>query len=170
MSPSPIQLCYSPSPVKDDDLHAERSFPAHSHSIQLFFLVYFHAVCLLEPQTNTSPSSSSQSGHFIAKSNQDSRGKSFLTVLAKKRARLNCLDYKKERDSRIFFPPLLFLDSTVISAHRSTVFKASMTQDSHVIPRHTPHPVPCLPSATESQIISKALNLASRRDHKRGFR
>lgn len=94
--PSPIQLCCSHRPMKDDGLHAERSFPPHPHSIQLLLLVYFYAICLLKPQTNISPSSSSQNGHFIGKSNQDSRGKSFLNVLAKQRTRLNCLDYKKD--------------------------------------------------------------------------
>lgn len=113
----------SPSTMKDDGLHAERSFPPHPHSIQLLFSVYFYTTYLLEPQTNTSPSSGNQSGCFIGKSNQDSRGKSFLNVLAKQRARLNCLGYKKDRVAYFFFSPL-FLDSTIISAHHSTVFKA----------------------------------------------
>lgn len=85
----------SPRPMKDERLHAERSFAAYPCSIQLLFSIYFYALYLHEPQTNTSPSSSSQSGCFIGKSNQVSRGKSFLNVSAKQRAQLNCLDYKK---------------------------------------------------------------------------
>lgn len=85
----------SPSPMKGDGLHAERSFASYPRSIQLLLSVYFYAVYLREPQTNTSPSSSSQSGCFIGKSNQVSRGKSFLNVSAKQRAQLNCLDCEK---------------------------------------------------------------------------
>lgn len=53
-------------------------------SFQLLSWVYFYAGCLLEQQPNASPSSSSPSGRFSGKSNQDSRGKSFLNVSAKR--------------------------------------------------------------------------------------
>lgn len=106
----------SPSPTKDDGVHVERSFSPDPRSIQLLFPVYFYAVYLHEPQANTSPSSSSRSGRFIGKSNQVSRGKSFLNVSAKQRARLNWSGYKKGQESHLLFSSLLFLDSAVISA------------------------------------------------------
>lgn len=160
----------SPSPKQDDGLHVERSFASYPCSIHLLFAVYFYAVYLHEPKANTSPSSSSQSGRFIGKSNQVLRGKSFPNVSAKQRARLNWLDYKKGRESHLLFPPCS--SWTALSSPRSTPpslkpKRASMTQDSHVIPRHPPPPR--LPPATESQIISNTLNLARQRDHEQGF-
>lgn len=138
----------SPSLKKDEGLHVERFFAPYPRSIQLLFSVYFYAVYLHEPQANTSPSSSSQSGRFIGKSNQVSRGKSFLNVSAKQRAQLNWLDYKKGRESHLLFPPCS--SWTALSSPHSTPpsskpKRASMTQDSHVIPRHPP-PAPPPPS------------------------
>lgn len=138
----------SPSPKQDDGLHVERSFASYPCSIHLLFAMYFYAVYLHEPKANTSPSSSSQSGRFIGKSNQVSRGKSFPNVSAKQRARLNWLDYKKGRESHLLFPPCS--SWTALSSPRSTPpslkpKRASMTQDSHVIPRHPP-PAPPPPS------------------------
>lgn len=159
------RLGHPPSPMKDGRLPAARSFPPHPCGIQLLFWVYFYTGCLLEQRPNTSPSSSTQSGRFIGKSNQDSRGKSFLNVSAKQRARLNCLGYKKDRE------PHIFPFSALPGQHRCRTPLRQLppsepwrpgTRASFPAPPHLP--------VTGSQISSITLNLDCRRGRKQRSR
>lgn len=150
-----------PSPMQDGGLPTARSFPPHPCGIQLLFWVYFYTGCLLKQRPNTSPSSSTQSGRFIGKSNQDSRGKSFLKVSAKQRARLNCLGYKKDRE------PHIFPFSALPGQHRCRTPLRQLppsepqrpgTRASFPAPPHLP--------VTGSQISSITLNLDCQRGRK----